>query len=176
MADSTVDKQRRAARAAAYKALTEKPADESRAVAVAQIEAFATALTSVKDRLGSALGRWKFFDDALAEARNFVTEGDALKASEKEVERIQRRRFYARAYVNLVAAADQLEPEIRSGATWVVLLDEAADTTKKAAEKAADKAADLADKIGEGLTGLEIVVGLSLLGGAIAFGLSRGRR
>ncbi len=174
--DSTLDKQRRAARAATYKALTQRPADEIRAVAVEQIAAFDKALSGTKDRLGSVLGRWRFFDEALAEARKFLAEGDALKASDKEPDRIRRRQLYGRAYINLVAAADQLDPEVRQGATWVVLVEEAAEKAEKAADKAADKAAELADKIGDGLSDLEWAAGVALVGAALAFGFAKGRK
>ena len=174
--DNTLDKQRRAERAKLYKALTEKPAEESRAVAVAEIAAFDSSLSSAKDALGSKLGRWKFYEDALVEARIFLAEGDKLQAAKDEASRVQRRRLYARAYVNLLSATDQLDPELRQGRTWVVLLDDASTATKKTAEEVFDKAEDLIDDIGAGISSTATILAVGLGLAAIAYGVSKGRR
>lgn len=174
--DNTLDKQRRADRAKLYKALTEKPAEEARAAAVAQIAAFESALGSARDALGARLGRWKFFDEALVEARTFLAEGDKLQAAQDEPSRVQRRRFYARAYVNLLSATDQLDPELQQGRTWVVLLDDAATATKKTAEDVLEKAEDLIDDIGAGLSSTVTILAVGIGLGVIAYGVSKGRR
>ena len=185
--DSPWAKKRRQELATLYKRLTEKPADEIRKIAQAEIDTFAAALGGARDRLGGVVGRWKFFDEALADARQFVSEGDALTAATDEPSRITRRRRYARAYTLLLSATDELDPEIAAGATWVVALQDltekaedtakkAADKVEQAAEKMAEKAADTLEKVGEGFEELGTILAVGAGLALVTYAALKGRR
>lgn len=181
--NTALEKQRREQRMKIYKALSERPADESRKAALEQIARFEAALQGSKDSLGTALGRWKSFDWSLSEAKAQVAEGDKLQAATDEASRVQRRRYYSRAYVNLLGTTDQLDEETAAGSTWSTILQQYTDTAenvvKKGIEKAesvvekvADKVGDIGEKLDDTTTFLTIAAGVAL----VAFAYGRGKR
>lgn len=181
--DTTLEKQRREQRLKIYKALSERPADESRKAAVEQIARFEAALQGSKDSLGTALGRWKSFDWSLSEAKAQVAEGDKLQAATDEASRVQRRRYYARAYVNLLGATDQLDAETAAGSTWSTILQQYSDTAEKVVETAIEKTEKVVEKIEQavdevgstaGTLVTVVAVGLGL--GLVAYGYGKGKR
>jgi predicted translin family RNA/ssDNA-binding protein len=185
--DSSLEKQRRAYRIRLFEAVTKQPAEKIRALALKSRDDFAARLTKAKDVLGSIFRRWKTFEDDLFEAQAQIDEGDKLMASTAEADREQRRKFYGRAYVNLIAASDRLAVEESAGSTGLVFLQEAteaaeqavrqvAKTTSEVVVTTAEKAAEVVDEtvsaVDNKLTILAVGVALALT----AFGFAKGRR
>ena len=78
-----------------YKALVARPAEDSRAAAEKQRDAYAHKV----DQLHFTGPLNRFWHEELIEIDTFIRHGDELKDSEKEVDRVERRKFYARAYL-----------------------------------------------------------------------------
>lgn len=173
-ADSSLEKKRREQRAALYRQLVEQvvkyPAEEIRALAIRQRDAFAKRLTDAKDTLGQLLNRWKSYEQDLFEAQWQLDEGDKLKSSTAEKDRQDRRRHYARAYVNLFGAADRLDEELADGSTATVLLRDAAEKAEKVAEKVADELDKAGDGLSDALQYVAAAAGLALVAYAVAKG------
>lgn len=186
-ADSSLEKKRREQRAALYRQLVEQvvkyPAEEIRALAIRQRDAFAKRLTDAKDTLGQLLNRWKSYEQDLFDAQWQLDQGDKLKSSTAEKDRQDRRRHYARAYVNLFGAADRLDEELADGSTATVILrdavekaesvvEEVVEKAESVVEKVADKVGDIGEKLDDTTTFLTIAAGVAL----VAFAYGRGKR
>ena len=186
-ADSSVEKKRREYRLRLYQAVTKQPAEKIRALALKSRDEFAARLTKIKDTLGDVFRRWKTFEDDLFEAQFQIDEGDKLASSTDEADREKRRRFYARAYVNLIAASDRLDVEESAGGTGFVFLQrateaaetalrDAAETTTETVKKAAEKAAEIVDEVGSGLGDVVQYVGIAAALAALAYAVAKGKR
>lgn len=179
-ADSSVEKKRRAERAALYRKLVEEsvkyPAETIRELAIKQRDVFAARLTAAKDKLGDVFRRWRPYESDLFDAQWQLDEGDKLKASADEKDRQNRRRFYARAYVNLFGAADRLDTELADGSTATVIFREAVETTTETVKKAAEKAAEIVDEVGSGLGDVVQYVGIAATLAALAYAVAKGKR
>ncbi len=175
-ADSSLEKQRREQRAALYRKLVEEavkyPAETIRELAIRQRDVFAARLTAAKDKLGDVFRRWNRFETDLFDAQWQIDEGDKLKSSTDTKDREQRRKFYARGYVNLFGAADRLDTELADGSTATVLLRDAAETTAEVVQKAADLVDDVGEGIGDAAKYLGIAAGLGL----VFYALAKGKR
>lgn len=103
-----------------YAAILARPAEEIRAGAVRQRDAFRKKL----DELVSRGPRTRFYFEQLQGIDQQIKWGDELKDSDKEADRIQRRRFYARALFNGQDAALELDAEIKEfGVARIALTD-----------------------------------------------------
>lgn len=181
--DNTLDAQRRALRLRLYAAITKQPAEQIRALAVTARDDFARRLTSAKDKLGDIFRRWKTYEDDLFAAQFQIDEGDKLASSDLEADREKRRRFYGRAYVNLLAASDRLQEEESVGGTGFVFLQRATEAAEEAARKTAggavkvaEKAAEVVEETAGALDSKITIVAVGLALAFVAFGLAKGKR
>lgn len=182
-ADSSLEKQRRALRLRLYEAVTKKPAEEIRSLAVKSRDDFAQRLTKIKDRLGSLFRRWKPYEDDLFAAQFQIDEGDKLSSSMEDADRAKRRGFYARAYVNLIVASDRLDEEESAGSTALVALQQATEAAEEAVkkgavvvEKTAEKAAEVVEETASAVDNKFTIVAVGLALALVAFGAAKGRR
>lgn len=169
--------------------LVERPAEDSRAAAVRQRDALAKKLDGVI--LVGPIGRG--FRDDLFGVDKSIRYGDELRDDQGEKERIQRRRFYARAYLMALDSAVRLDKEYADTLPAVLAIQEAFAWLGSAAEGAGEVAGEAAKdagkalvKVGEGVRDVVREVGSTaqntvylLAGGlglaAVAYAYAQGR-
>lgn len=166
--------------AAAYRKLVAEivahPADEIRVLAVQQRSLAAEALRKVRDKAGELVGRWSQYDALDSEIAAHLADGDRLESSQKEEDRIARRRQYAYAYLQGRELAQQVDAERKDGSTYVAWFADSAKGAADAAAAVGKKAGDAVAKVG-GL--LEDGVTLFAFAGALALVLyasNKGKR
>lgn len=120
-----------------YKALVARPAEDSRAAAEKQREAYAHKV----DQLHFTGPLNRFWHEELIEIDTFIRHGDELKDSEKEVDRVERRKFYARAYLRALEDSLRLDQEFASTGPAVLAIQEAFAWLGAGLETVADEAA-----------------------------------
>lgn len=126
-----------------YKALVARPAEDSRAAADRQREAYAHKV----DQLHFTGPLTKYWHEELIEIDTFLRHGDELKESDKEADRIERRKFYARAYLRALEDSIRLDQEFASTGPAVLALQDAFAWLGSAAETVADEAAPTVKKV-----------------------------
>lgn len=162
------------------------PAEEIRAGAVKQRD----ALVSKMDRLISSGPATQADRDRLSQVNDFLKFADGLRASEKEADRVERRRIYLRAYRLAQSTAERLDSDIKTeGIASLAITDvfaglyleqfkpvvDDAEAIYETGKKAVEKVADVADAIGH--TAENVVYGLvaALAVAGITYAYSRGR-
>lgn len=126
-----------------YKALVARPAEDSRAAAERQREAYAHKV----DQLHFTGPLTKYWHEELIEIDTFLRHGDELKESDKEADRIERRKFYARAYLRALEDSIRLDEEFASTGPAVLALQDAFAWLGSAAETVAEEAAPTVQKV-----------------------------
>jgi hypothetical protein len=119
-----------------YKALVARPAEDSRAAAEKQREAYAHKV----DQLHFTGPLTKFWHEELIEIDTFLRHGDELKQSEKEADRVERRKFYARAYLRALEDSIRLDQEFASTGPAVLAVQEAFAWLGSSVETVAEQA------------------------------------
>lgn len=119
-----------------YKALVARPAEDSRAAAEKQREAYAHKV----DQLHFTGPLTKFWHEELIEIDTFLRHGDELKESEKEADRVERRKFYSRAYLRALEDSIRLDQEFASTGPAVLAIQEAFAWLGSSAETVAEQA------------------------------------
>jgi hypothetical protein len=145
-----------------YLALQEKPAPILRATAVEQRDQAAAGLRRIRDLPGELLHRWRSYDDRMEEIAWFLREGD------EELDGTQKRRLYARAYLRGREVAEAIDTEKKLGSTYVVLLEDSAESAIRAGkwiESTAGKGYRAVKSLGGGA--------LLVLGGLVLLNLTK---
>lgn len=166
--------------AAAYRKLvqqiTSKPAEEIRVLAVRQRSLAAEALRQVRDGAGELVGRWKQYDALDGEIAKHLREGDELEASQKDEDRIARRRQYAYAYLQGRELAEQVAAERADGKTWVAWFQDSAEGAAAAAGAVGSKAGRALDRAAGFLEDGATLLLAAVAVGIVVFAANKGKR
>lgn len=178
---AALSKEEAAERVRQLRVLLARPAEDIRAVAIAQ-----------RDRLAAKLDRWfvlgpgaASYKEKLAQITAQIAEGDALKDRQDEDSRTKRRRLYAYAYDNARQTALLLDQDFAADTPSILTPGTVFPWLWTAGGEVVDKVADVAGDVAEGAgkavkavaetgqTTLYILAG-GLALAAVAFAYSRG--